>query len=142
MSTDINVSTTAYQVEKRSWYLGTADGPGFTPSITLDISAFNAAHYVNGYIPSGTVLGTIAATGKAGPYLAGGAGGLETASGFLFSAVKVPNLADLTKDVGGAVLSAFAPVSVAKLPFTNATVSGGFIDAPGRVDLPNIHFVA
>lgn len=140
--TDISVSSTAYQVEKRSWYLGTADNPGFTQSITLDVSAFNAAHYVNGYIPSGTIVGVITATGKAGPYLAAGTGGLDTAVGILFSAVKIPDLADLTKDVGGAILVAFAPVSVAKLPFTSATTSGGFIDAAGKVDLPNIYFAA
>ncbi len=142
MSTDITVSSTAYQVEKRSWFLGTAEAPGFTQSITLDVSAFNAAHYVDGYIPSGTILGTITAGGKVGPYLAAGAGGLDTATGILFSAVKIPNLADLTQDVGGAMLVAFAPVSVAKLPFTSSTVTGGFIDAPGKVDLPNIFFAA
>jgi hypothetical protein len=142
MTTDINVSSTAYQVEKRSWYLGTADDPGFTESITLDVSAFNAAHYPNGYIPSGTVLGTITATGKAGPYLAAGTGGLDTATGILFSAVKIPNLADLTKDVGGAMLVAFAAVKVSKLPFTSSTTSGGFIDAAGQADLSKIYFAA
>lgn len=142
MTTFIGVTSTAYQVEKRSWYLGHADFPGFTQSITLDVSAFNAAHYVNGYIPSGTVLGTITATGKAGPYLAAGTGGLDTATGVLFSAVKIPDLADLTKDVGAAMLVAYAPVSVVKLPFTSATVSGGFIDAAGKVDLPLIYWAA
>lgn len=142
MSTDMTVTTTSYQVEKRSWFLGTADLPGFTQSITLDVSAFNAAHYVNGYIPSGTVLGTITATGKAGPYLAAGSGGLDTATGILFSAVKIPNLADLTKDVGGAILVAFAPVSISKLPFTSSTTSGGFLDAAAQADLKNIYFAA
>lgn len=138
--TDMSVSTTAYQVERRSWFLGTAADPGFVQSGSLDISAFNPAHYVNGYIPSGTVVGLITAGGKAGPYLAAGVGGLDTAYGILFSSVKVPNLADLTKDVGCAILVAFAPISVAKLPFTAATVSGGFLDAAARVDLPLIYF--
>lgn len=142
MSTDISVTTTTYQVEKRSWYLGTADIPGFVQSITLDVSAFNAAHYPNGYIPSGTILGTITATGKAGPYLAAGAGGLDTATGILFSSVKIPNPLDLTVDVGGAILVAFAAVSVAKLPFTSSTTQGGFIDTAGRADLPNIYWAA
>lgn len=140
--TDISVLTTSYQVEKRSWYLGTADIPGFVESCTLDISAFNAAHYPNGYIPSGTVIAKLTSGGKMVPYLAGGSGGAETAYGFLFSSVKVPNLLDLTKDVGAAVLVAFAPVSVAKLPFTSSTTSGGFIDTAGRADLPNIYFAA
>ena len=61
--TDINVISTAYQVERRSWYLGTPDNPGFIQSVTLDVSAFNAAHYPNGYIPSGTILAILASGG-------------------------------------------------------------------------------
>ena len=140
--TDINVITTAYQVEKRSWYLGTPDNPGFVQSVTLDVSAFNAAHYVNGYIPSGTILAILAAGGKAVPYLDAGAGGAGVARGILFSSVKIPNLGDLTKDVGAAMLVAFAPVSESKLPFTNATTSGGFIDANGKGELPLIYWAA
>jgi hypothetical protein len=142
MTTDINVISTAYQVEKRSWYLGSADIPGFVQSITLDVSAFNAAHYVNGYIPSGTILAVLDTGGKAVPYLDAGTGGQGVAKGILFSAVKIPNLADLTKDVGGAMLVAFAPVSVSKLPFTSSTTSGGFIDTNGRAELPHIYWAA
>ena len=140
--TDINVITTAYQVERRSWYLGTPDNPGFIQSVTLDVSAFNAAHYPNGYIPSGTILAILASGGKAVPYLDAGAGGAGVAKGILFSSVKIPNLADLTKDVGAAMLVAFAPVSESKLPFTSSTVSGGFIDANGKGELPLIYWAA
>lgn len=68
--TDISVSTTAFQVEKRSWLLSQhGTDPGTTPSITLDVSAFTAAtHYPNGYIPSGTNLAKITANGLYGPY--------------------------------------------------------------------------
>lgn len=140
--TDINVVTTAYQVEKRSWYLGSADIPGLTQSVTLDVSAFNAAHYTNGYIPSGTILAILDAGGKAVPYLDAGTGGAGVAKGILFSSVKIPNLADLTKDVGAAMLVAFAGVSQSKLPFTSSTTSGGFIDANGRGELPLIYWAA
>ena len=55
--TDISVSSVSYQVEKRSWYLGTAEQPGFTLNGTLDISAFTeGTHYPNGYIQSGEPL--------------------------------------------------------------------------------------
>jgi len=140
--TDINVISTAYQVERRSWYLGTPENPGFIQSVTLDVSAFNAAHYVNGYIPSGTILAILTAGGKAVPYLDAGTGGAGVAKGILFSSVKIPNLADLTKDVGAAMLVAYAPVSEAKLPFTSSTVSGGFIDANGKAELPLIYWAA
>ena len=140
--TDISVATTAYQVEDLSWDLSTAESPGFRQSVTLDISAFDATqHYPNGYIPSGCVIGIITATGKAGPYLAGGSGGLETAYGFLAASTKVPNTADTTIDVGAAALVAFSAVDVAALPFTTAETLGGFLDAAGRVDLPNLYFV-
>lgn len=70
MTTDISVATTSYQVEKRSWLLSPhGTEPGTTPGVTLDISAFTAGvHYPNGYIPSGTPLGKITASGLYGPY--------------------------------------------------------------------------
>lgn len=70
MSTDISVSSTAFQVEKRSWLLSQhGTDPGTTPSITLDVSAFTAGtHYPNGYIPSGCPLSKITASGLYGPY--------------------------------------------------------------------------
>lgn len=138
--TDISVSTTAYQVEKRSWLIPQpgAIGHGYSPSGTLDVSAFTAGtHYPNGYIPSGTVLARITATGLLGPYTTAGAGGLETAVGFLHSATKVPNPADTTKGVGCAYVAAFAVVKTSKLPFTSGA---GSLDAAGRADLPTIHF--
>ena len=140
--TDISVHRDVYQVEKRSWYLGHPDYPGFLQSVTLDVSAFNAVHYPNGYIPSGTILAILDAGGKAVPYLDAGTGGAGVAKGILWSATKIPNLADPTKDVGAAMLVAFAPVSQAKLPFTSSTTQGGFIDANGRGELPLIYWAA
>jgi hypothetical protein len=232
--TDISVSTSAYQVEKRSWLLSQhGTDPGTTPSITLDVSAFTAGvHYPNGYIPSGTNLAKITATGLYGPYtvsnevqtlteggsgltsftvtfggqttasiaaaataaqvqaalealstvgvgnvtvtgsaggpytvtfqgtLAGtdtaamtttptggtgtvtvatttaggteGTGGLEVCAGHLFSSVKVPNLLDTTKDVGGALL-VHGFVRLSKLPFG--------LNANGQADCKLIHYV-
>jgi hypothetical protein len=143
--TDIGVTTTSYQVEDRSWYLGTQAIPGWTIGGTLDVSAFTAAtHYPNGFLRSGIVLGRITATGLYGPYADAAADGRQTAAGILFSSVRVPNVADTTKDVGGAILVAFAPVSLARLLaiVANGATGGGFIDAAGQTDLRNIHFAA
>lgn len=141
--TDISVLNTSYQVEKRSWLLGPhGTDPGATPSITLDVSAFTAAtHYPNGYFLSGIVLGRLTATGLYAPYVDAAVDGTGVAAGFLFSAVKVPNLADLTKDVGAALL-VHGFVNPAKLPIANAATGGGFIDTNGRTDLKLIHFSA
>lgn len=68
--TYIGVTTTSYQVDQKSWLLSPhGTDPGATPGITLDISAFTSSiHYPNGYIPSGTPLAKITASGYYGPY--------------------------------------------------------------------------
>jgi hypothetical protein len=68
--TDISVLSTPYQVERRPWLLSPhGTEPGATPGVTLDVSAFTpSVHYPNGYIPSGTPLAKITASGLYGPY--------------------------------------------------------------------------
>lgn len=141
--TDISVTTVGYQVEKRSWLLskhGTED----TPSVTLDVSAFTAGtHYPNGYFPSGLAVGVITAASDAkktvvGPYDDTATDGRQTCAGILFSSVKVPNPADTTKDVGGAIL-VHGFVDPAKLPLQTGA---GSLDANGKADLKLIHFSA
>lgn len=68
--TSIAVETTSYQSDRRAWLLGPhGTDPGATPSITLDVSAFSSTiHYASGYIPSGTPLARITASGLYGPY--------------------------------------------------------------------------
>ncbi len=78
----------------------------------------------------GTGVVTVATTTAGG---AEGAGGLEVCRGLLFSAVKIPDLTDLTKDVGGALL-VHGFVSLSKLPRQP--------DANGQADLKLIHFSA
>lgn len=143
--TDITVSTVSYQAEKRSWLIPQPGGigEGFTPGGTLSIAAFTAAtHYPNGYIPSGTVLAVITASGLLGPYDDTALDGRQTAVGVLFSGVKVPNLADTSKNPGCAYVAAFAVVRLSKLPFSVGAAGRGYMDAAGQADLPRIHFIA
>lgn len=73
-------------------------------SITLDRSAFDmVTAFPNGFIPSGVVLGKITATGLYGPYADAGAGGLDTAVGFLAVTVAVPVEAAATQDIAAAL---------------------------------------
>lgn len=134
--TDIAVSSTPYQVEKRGWLWGEhGTEPGANPSVTLDITKFTAGtHYPNGYIPSGTVLGKVTATGKYGPYNDAASDGTQVAAGLLFSSVKVP--ASTSTPVGGA-LFVHGFVDPARLPFQSGT---GSIDTNGRADLPLIYW--
>ncbi|WP_454232156.1 head decoration protein [Mycolicibacterium fortuitum] len=133
MSTDISVRSSNYQVEDRSWLVGT-HGVDITPGITLDISKFTkATHFSNGYIPSGTIVGKVTATGLYGPYDNAASDGREVAAGVLFGSVRAvdPNTGSNLTKVGGARFIHGA-VNTAKLPANSG------IDANGKADLPLI----
>lgn len=150
MTTDISVLSTPYQIENRSWLIPQPGGIGFgfTQSGVLDVSSLTAAtHYPNGFVPSGLVLGVITATSDAnhtiyGAYDDTAVDGRAVAAGYLFSAVPIPNLLDLTKDPGIAVLTAFAVVRTTKLPIANGATGRGFIDAAGQADMVRIHHIS
>jgi len=136
MTTDITVRKTDYQVEKRSWLRGPAGTqPGETPSITLDISLFASDRYPNGYIPSGTVVGKVTATGLYGPYDNTAEDGTDTALGLLFSSI---NVVASTGKVGAALFKR-GDVDTTKLPFSSGK---GSLDANGKTDLKFIDFTS
>lgn len=144
--TDISVVTTPYQAEKRSWLLSShgAEDPGTNPSITLDISKFvQATHYPNGFIPSGTVVSKITATGLYGPYDSTASDGRQTVGddliGFLFGAVSVVrwNGTSATKAGGGIVVHGF--INTNKLPFASGA---GALDATAKTALRLCYFRA
>lgn len=142
--TDISVFTQQVLAENLSWYLG-RPGQGYVPSDTIDVSLFDqATMFPNGFIPSGVVLGRKTSGGLLGPYLDAASDGRQTAVGILMASVQVvqPNGALKTK-IGVGRLVAYAPVSVAKLPFVVGNQPlGGYIDANGKADLPLIYFAA
>jgi len=126
---DITVRSEAFGVEDRSW-LGSAHGTEATRTITLDVSAFTAGtHYPNGYIPSGTVVAQIPATGLYGPYSNGGAGGLGDAAGFLFTSV---NVTEGGPDVGAPLLE-HGMVIEDRLPENSGFDAGAATDMAGRI---------
>lgn len=134
---DISLTTTDYQVEKRSWLLSQwGQGPGENPSIVLDQSAFVAGtHFPNGYIASGEPLGRITSLSTTtktvvGPYSDAASDGREVCIGFLHSSVKVPANGS---DPGGAIVAA-GFIKESKLPRA--------IDAAGKADLKLCHFTA
>lgn len=130
MSTGISVTSTSYNVEKRSWLLGLhGTDPGANPTATLDVSTFTSGtHYPNGYIPSGTMVSRLAS----GLWtFFDTTNGLE--HGLTFSIVKV-NAADLTQDFAtGIVQHGF--VDYNKLP-----TGGRAVIATARTNMPLINF--
>lgn len=143
--TDITPFTYQVLAENLSWDLSNPEVP-YVEGGTLDVSLFTAAqHYPNGFIPSGTVLGKVTASGKLGPYLDAASDGRQTAVGILRASVQAvqPVNGAVKGSVGCAVLKAWGVVSVAKLPLTVGTAAaGGYIDTNGQADLPHIHFAA
>lgn len=138
MSLDISLQTTSYQVGNRQWLLSE---PDTKLNVTLDISKFTAGtHFPNGYIPSGTVVGKVTATGLAGPYSNAASDGTETACGITYGDAKVTRADGTnTAKVSISVVVNDAIVSAAKLAFSSGS---GSIDANGKADLALIRWEA
>ena len=133
MGISIKITSDTVGVDSKDW-LAARKGFDTCRSITLDLSKFIAAHYANGYIPSGTVLGIVTATGKYGPYEDAASDGRQVARGFLFDAVRVTDSNNNAFTDAGAALMWEAIVIEAKLPAFAGTVLGE-IDTNGKADL-------
>jgi hypothetical protein len=139
MTTDISVTSTAYQNDSRGWLLGEAVGHGAptlaTDAAQIDWTGFTAGtHYPNGFIPSGIVLALNTVTNKLVAYVNAGANGTGTAVGFLYNAAVVPTNTAQKSSV--AYVRAFAAVSVSRLPANNG------LDTAARTALKLIDFRA
>lgn len=144
---DISVVTYGNsQAEKRSWLLGPhGTEPGTTPSITLDISKFTAGtHYPNGFIPSGTVVSKVTATGLWGPYDSTASDGRQTVGdgtiGILFNSVPALNHAGVARTKFGTAVLVHGFVNTLKLPFASSATGG--LAAAAQTALRLIHFTA
>lgn len=122
---DISVRDQVFGSENRAW-LGSQHGTESNRSITLDVSTFTeATHYPDGFIPSGTVLAEITATGLFGPFDPNAEDGRDTAAGHLFNSIPVSAGAT---NLGAPLLDHGAVVE-SKLP----AASG--LDATAKADL-------
>lgn len=128
-----NVKRFAAQSENRSWLRGPhGTEPGANANITLDAAAFSGLH-PNGFVPSGTLVGKVTASGKYAPYDAAGADGSEVPAGFLFSSVSV----DPGAEVLAGALYAHGFVNPDRLPIESGK---GALDEAARTALTNIIF--
>lgn len=132
---DFEVRSASYAPESRGWLRGPhGTEPGTTPSITLDLSLFDADdHYPDGYIKSGCVVAKVTASGLYGPYDPDGTDGRQTATGLLFNSESVR--AGQTKALNAQVVHAF--VDPDRLPYTAVE---GALDSAARADLPLIYW--
>jgi len=131
--TFLGVQSTSYQVENLSWK-ASGFGDEYHPGITLDISKFTAGtHFPNGYIPSGTVLGKVTASGLYGPYNDAASDGTQTAAGLLIASVRVTQASGTNATRVSSGLMIRGDVIQANMPFSGATT--GAIDANGKADL-------
>lgn len=98
------------------------------------------AHFPNGFIPSGTVIGKVTATDLAGPYDDTANDGRQVAYGITYGDVRAlrPDGTTAVK-VGTSAVVNDAIVSAGKLPFQTGA---GSIDANGKVDLAQIRWEA
>jgi hypothetical protein len=125
-------TTETFGSDDQSW-LGSAHGTDATETISLDTSAFTKAiHYPDGYFKSGIPLGEITATpGKFGPYDNAAVDGRAVLVGFLYAAVKAPDVN--TVDPSAAMLT-HGKVRASRLPIA--------VDAAGKTDVAGtIRFV-
>jgi len=118
---------------------GLTGGSSPASAVTTATGGANA-HYLNGYIPSGTAIGLVTATGLFGPYDDTAGDGRQTAYGFTYADVRAVRYnGTIATKVGTGAVVYDAAVSVAKLPFQTGT---GSIDANGKADLAQIRFEA
>lgn len=136
---DIGISTTAYQVDNRSWLLSQfGQGPGENPNIVIDFSLFDqATHYPNGFLKSGERLAKVTATNVWGPYDTAATDGRQSADiagrpnvGLLHSPVSKPKSGN--RSGGALVVAGF--VKESKLPRA--------LDTAFRAALRLCHFTA
>lgn len=141
--TVFGLSSVTFNPDQRTW-LADDHGTEVMPGVPVDLTLFTAGqHYVNGFIPSGTVLGLKTSGSKFGPYLDAASDGRQTAVGITFNPIPVyvPGTGTLQTNVAVPIL-VHGFVIATNLPFTSSNAAaGGYLDANGQADLKNIIFL-
>lgn len=132
MSTDIGLQTTNFQVGNLSWKKSRF-GDEYHPNITIDtaVGFVSGTHYPNGFIPSGTPLGKITASGLYALYDNAAADGREVLAGHLIADIRVVRADGTTAAQVGSGLMIRGDVIESRLPF--AVDAAGKADVAGRI---------
>lgn len=142
MGINLETQSQSFGVDDQSW-LATMKGMNTCRTGTLNLALFTVDHALNGFIPSGTVVGLVTASGLYGPYDDTAADGRQTARGLIFSGVQTSRFNGPALTKAGFALFWEGVVKMSKLPNFLLTANGkGEIDAAGIVDLPTIRWEA
>lgn len=125
---DLAPKTEQFTSDSKEW-LGKEHGTTSCDSMMLDAALFLAV-FEDGLVPSGVVVGRVAATGRYGPYDDAAVDGREVARGHLFDVAQV----EAGRNVGGALFW-HGQVVEAKLPADHG------LDAGAKADLRQINYV-
>lgn len=125
---DISPRSTGGPITDDPSWIGGEHGIDANRTVTLDTALFTeGTHFPDGFLPSGTPLAKVTATGLYGPYTPGDdPAGLGTLVGFLYSPLTVEYT---DQKLSGAVY-VHGPVIEANLP-------SSALDADGKTDVAN-----
>lgn len=140
MGISLDITRDTWGVDNLNWL---AERKGFDTCRpgTLDFSLFTVDHYPQGFIPSGTVVGVVTATGRLGPYSPLLANGLDVAFGHILQPARVADRMGNAKTRAAVAVLWEGVVLLSKLPNFLATANGlGELDANGQADLRFIRY--
>lgn len=113
---------------------------GTTPSVAVTTATAGVnSHYPNGYIPSGTAIGKVSATGLFGPYDNSAGDGRETFYGLTFADVTALRENGSVATYVGTGAFVRGGVNERHLPFQSGP---GSVDANAKTDVPMIRYEA
>lgn len=140
MGISLDITRDTWGVDNLDWL---AERKGFDTCRpgTVEIGLFVPEHYPNGFIPSGTVVGKVTATGRLGPYSPALANGLDVAFGHMLQPVRVHDSNGNSFSRAAVAILWEGVVLLSKLPnFTGAANTLGELDANGQADLKFIRY--
>ena len=135
---DIAISKTTVAVPDRSW-LRNPQLAGQALSGVAEVSAFNqAAHWPDGFLLGGLLIGQQTDTGEVGPFTPGGSGGLQTLTGIVIGGFKIRLLSTgspAAARVTGAYIPVGTPIQLIASRLPQLRQSDGTMRAPTTAEL-------
>lgn len=140
MGISLDITKDTWGVDNLDW-LAIRKGFDTCRPGTVDISLFTVDHYPNGFIPSGTVLAAVTATGRLGPYSPLLSNGLQTPVGHMLQPVTVKDRMGNAKTRAAVAFRWEGVVLLSKLPnFINTANLLGEVDAAAQTALKFIRY--